>query len=765
MSQAAALMAAAPFVNPWLLGGLGLVALPIIIHLLSRRQFRVVPWAAIRFVLEAEKRNRRRARFEQWLLLALRCAAMALLALLVARPFMEPGVLASLIGARDATHRLIVIDDSFSLGFRQGAAQDFSTLLEAADRLLAWLRQQAGGDRVTLLLTSAPDAPLADDIALNGAALEELRAKVRDLKPGVIAAAPRGLLDKVTSRIGALAERGSVDMFIFSDFQRSEWEGAGPTEPVFAPLQQYAARLRVILVASGVAPRNNLAVTDLKLERPQTVAGMPAVAVVTIANFASTTARDVPLHMSIGGAVGPPTMVDVIEPGQRKTVSTEVTFPDEGSIELTARVDGGDGAAADDVRRITVAVRRAISALLVNGQPMADPARDEVFYLRSALTPTGPFASGVEVEVVDPPALVTTPIEKHQCVMICNLAAPSDSQVEWLERFVAQGGGLAIFLGDQVGEPEAYNTALFKAGGGLLPVELGAVQRAAGDATVGLIRAVESPISGLLPADSTGQQMARFSAYYTSRPATAEIGDPARPAAQTLATYSDTARSPALVERPYGAGRVLLVTSTADVDWNTWARAADGSYVVTMLEVLQTLARRDRAPSSFVAGAELISQVSPEEHSPEAIFRPPTYPNDPAVPAVARAPTVIGESIELIGPRATTLGVYELELTHLSGGGESRPLCVNVDSLESDHAVATRSEITLACAGLSCEYVDASAAFLAHEEQARHELWRPLLLALTATLMLEQGLACWFGRPRGARPASDARRGGAGAAA
>ena len=81
---------AAWFVNPALLGGLGLVALPILIHLLSRRQYRRIEWGAMRFLLEAEKETRRRTRFEQWLLVALRCLAMALLALLVARPFVQP---------------------------------------------------------------------------------------------------------------------------------------------------------------------------------------------------------------------------------------------------------------------------------------------------------------------------------------------------------------------------------------------------------------------------------------------------------------------------------------------------------------------------------------------------------------------------------------------------------------------------------------------------------------------------------------------------
>jgi tetratricopeptide (TPR) repeat protein len=51
-----------------LLVAAGAAAVPIIIHLLNRKRFRVVPWAAMRFLLAAQKRNIRRMRIEQLLL-------------------------------------------------------------------------------------------------------------------------------------------------------------------------------------------------------------------------------------------------------------------------------------------------------------------------------------------------------------------------------------------------------------------------------------------------------------------------------------------------------------------------------------------------------------------------------------------------------------------------------------------------------------------------------------------------------------------------
>ena len=61
------------------LAGAVAMSIPIIIHILNRRRFKTVTWAAMEFLLRAMKKNRRRLRFEQWLLLATRCLVVLLL--------------------------------------------------------------------------------------------------------------------------------------------------------------------------------------------------------------------------------------------------------------------------------------------------------------------------------------------------------------------------------------------------------------------------------------------------------------------------------------------------------------------------------------------------------------------------------------------------------------------------------------------------------------------------------------------------------------
>ena len=68
------------------LAGAAAMAIPIIIHILNRRRFKTVTWAAMEFLLRAMRKNRRRLRFEQWVLLATRCALVLLIGLALARP-------------------------------------------------------------------------------------------------------------------------------------------------------------------------------------------------------------------------------------------------------------------------------------------------------------------------------------------------------------------------------------------------------------------------------------------------------------------------------------------------------------------------------------------------------------------------------------------------------------------------------------------------------------------------------------------------------
>src|SRR5438552_1129513 len=118
------------FVTPgFFMAGALLAALPIIIHILNRRRYKIVPWAAMEYLLAAMKKNRRRLKFEQWLLLVTRCLVLALLGMALARPMMCEKA-ASAIGGRSGL-TVIVLDNSYSMAYAGGRADAPTHLAQA----------------------------------------------------------------------------------------------------------------------------------------------------------------------------------------------------------------------------------------------------------------------------------------------------------------------------------------------------------------------------------------------------------------------------------------------------------------------------------------------------------------------------------------------------------------------------------------------------------------------------------------------------------
>src|SRR3954471_22073149 len=101
------------FLQPLLLAALPLVALPVVIHLINQRRYRTVRWAAMMFLLAANRMSRGYARLRQWLILALRMAAIAGLIFAVSRP-LAGGWVGLFAGGRAET-TIVLLDRSPSM--------------------------------------------------------------------------------------------------------------------------------------------------------------------------------------------------------------------------------------------------------------------------------------------------------------------------------------------------------------------------------------------------------------------------------------------------------------------------------------------------------------------------------------------------------------------------------------------------------------------------------------------------------------------------
>src|SRR4051812_18376895 len=125
------------FLNSLMLFGLAAVAVPVIIHLLNKRKFERVVWAAMRFLQVSVEQNQRRIRVEDLILLILRCLLLALLALALARPVVRT-VTSGMFGQAGVTS-VILLDNSYSMGAVDGANTRFEQAKTAADQAIGSL--------------------------------------------------------------------------------------------------------------------------------------------------------------------------------------------------------------------------------------------------------------------------------------------------------------------------------------------------------------------------------------------------------------------------------------------------------------------------------------------------------------------------------------------------------------------------------------------------------------------------------------------------
>jgi hypothetical protein len=203
------------FIQPWLLYALPLAALPVIIHLIHLYRRRQVKWAAMMFLLMAQRMNKGLSRLRQILILTLRVLAIAAIIFAVTRP-LAGGWLGLTGGAPDTV--MVLLDRSASME-QQNLATGVSKRV-AGLRNVAKAINDAVGTRSHLVLidsalTKPQQIPKADSLLdLPQTEATETAADI----PALLQAA----LDYITTN-----KTGRTDVWLLSDLQQSDWDAAG----------------------------------------------------------------------------------------------------------------------------------------------------------------------------------------------------------------------------------------------------------------------------------------------------------------------------------------------------------------------------------------------------------------------------------------------------------------------------------------------------------------------------------------------------------
>lgn len=523
---------------PALLFGTGLAAVPLIVHLVGRHRAVRVPFAALDFLLRANKTLARRLRFRQRLLLLLRTALVVALALMMAKPVWEvaSGLPVLHLGKQSV---VLIIDDTPSM---RRVADQVTLMVRAKQRARELLRTISASSEVAVLSVSDPSGPLAllsRDRRRAWAALERLQPGFR---PATLAPA----LEQALRLLQEEAPIGGL-VLVLSDL-------AAHGLPAALPAWPSSVALHPIDVAAGL-PRGNRAVVELSAA-PSGAPGRRSMRLsARVCNFARVPSRT-PVFLLIDGrrlAQGELSLAA----GGCAYQHFQHSFAQGGAHEVAVAL-APDALTLDDVRYLRVEVAGEVRMLLVNGDPSPVRQRDELFYLQAALAADGGDRQRVVARAVRADDFDARQLAAFDAVALCNVRALAAAQLAALQRYVVGGGGLLIAVGDAV-EAERYN-AMF---GALLPQPLRGVTSANAEAAselhLGALDA-EHPLVASLAREPGGAGLGRVRVRRAFR-----LEPSTRGGQRAVLRYDDG--SPALVEVQLGAGRVLLWTTTIDRDW------------------------------------------------------------------------------------------------------------------------------------------------------------------------------------------------------
>jgi uncharacterized membrane protein len=290
----------------------------------------------------------------------------------------------------------------------------------------------------------------------------------------------------------------------------------------------------------------------------------------------------------------------------------------------------GDNLPADNFRTLSLDVIESIRVLLVSGEArQADTwFTNELGVIDLVLTGGGDrtYAPATfEVTHLDEAAAYDLQdLDPYQVIVLGNVQSLSPGMVERLDGWVRAGGGLLLFLGDHCissGGREFYNRTLSIAGASLLPAPLGEhVELAEQDLAQLILKVPEHPIFRQL-ADSPSVFQAWVEQYVIVRPPSTDE------TVRTLITYTGIGEHPFLVEKVHGRGRVLLVTTTADEEWN---RLMASSFLpIFAVESVRYLAARPRSGTNRLVGEPLQGSYPPEFAGAAVLTIPqPVLPGD-----------------------------------------------------------------------------------------------------------------------------------------
>jgi len=728
------------FLNPILLFGTLSVAVPIVIHLLNRRQVQRVPWAAMRFLEQAVETNERRLQVEDLLLLLLRCLLLALLAFALARPTLNAAAGGMFGGSAGTT--LIIVDDSYSMTQTTGVTSRFDVAKKAATQIVGSL---SNGSSVAVWMADDGVEPIiaepTRDMAL-------VRKTIDDSKP----------VDRATDLLPAVRQglemlqrnsSSSKDLYLITDGQSTGFRQLAAIRQLLDQAKQQV-KANVILIDQPETA--NLAVSNLAQSSGIAAIDRPLRFTASVTNYGSEAAHNVRVSLRLAAADAADratqssaapvddSTIDVIDPGQTKSVSLFARLKSDGYYAATASIPT-DRVPADDSRTIVVRGVKQVKALLVDGAPGREKRDNATFFIKSLFDTAGDPNSQplVDATRIDASGLQTANFDDYDLVVLADVADFAPLTADSLANFVKAGGGLVIFGGDHV-RRDFYNTEL--ANRDLLPATFG---EPVGDAaaqdriTTFSDSALDHPIASLWKDPGSGTLSSV--SIYKYLPLTPVAPKDAKLASATRPVLKLLDGTPAVVEKTLGDGRIIEVNVSPTTAWSDLP-ARPGVFVPLLYRVVGSIVDRRDAGLNITVGGRFSQHVPLDLLGKEAIIK---SPDKDALPDSRRI-ELIGADATVTGPFTRRAGTYELDLP----GQTPMLMAAQTDASESDLVALSAGDLEQLKQSVNvveCR-IDTDLAGQIKQKRTGTELIFPLAILCLAIAVTESAMALWFSKSK-----------------
>ncbi len=720
------------FVNGAMLAGLAAASIPIILHLLNRRKFRERSWAAMRFLMAAIRKNQKRIRLEQLLLLAIRTMILVLIVCAMARPILDK-YRPILPGQR--THRVIVLDGSLSMGY---AAADQSRLDQAKALAQRLVKESRSGDSHSVVLMGSPPRIVVGGPSANPTEVSKEIGEIAQTHEAVDLIATFEAVERAL----AASEVRQKEVVFLTDMQSASWRvkpgGEDGLKRAVAKLEARAATSSVIDL--GALGGNNRAITDLSLDAPVvTVGGPPPIVTATVKNFGRSQAPGVPVQLIVDGNLVEKQFAD-LAPGEERAISFATGFSAAGDHLIEVMIDD-DPLKIDNHRWLALPVRDRLRVLLIDGDRKPEAFEAETDYLAQALDPvedSSASPSAIKVEVASESQLRGRDLSAYDVVVLANVAQLTAEESGLLDAFLNLGGGLVVFTGDRVVQ-ENYNRVLFRDGKGPLPARIGPTLGNATDTSQGSFRfdplEFRHPIirayQGAAPDVVSGLTGVKTWMYHKL--------EPSKDSSAITALAFETG-DPAVLEMPHGRGNVTLVATSADAAWGNWP--LHPSYPPVMEQMIMRAAAGKLAERNVPVGQPLDQAFAVSaDGAPVSVVTP-------ASRTVARKLTADGDVSRFHFDETETSGAYRVKV----GPPVTQEVLfsANFDPAESALDKLTEKDLTAVVPNWNFRYFDDWSKLMEAPASIskQGEAHRPLLWAVLVLLFVETVLAWVFGHHR-----------------